>query len=109
MEEEADVEDAIADEQLLSSDAAQAQQYWADDMDEWLGDQSEEILQQPDIEDAFEADDVSAKSATLDNSQPIDDQAIDSDPISLSDAGVETQVEKINNRPTRSIRHSSRS
>ena len=93
MEEEADVEDAIADEQLLSSDAAQAQQYWADDMDEWLGDQSEEILQQPDIEDAFEADDVSAKSVTLDNSQPIDDQAIDSDPISLSDAAVETQEE----------------
>lgn len=63
--------------QSPSLEAAQDPQYWADDMDKWLGDQSEEILQQPDIEDAFEADDVSAKSVTLDNSQPIDDQAIE--------------------------------
>ena len=99
MEEEADVGEVIADEQPPPSDATLAQQYWAADIDEWLSDQSEEILQQPDMGDTFETDNVPAKSAALDNNQPISDQATNSDPISMSDAAVETQEEIVINQP----------
>ena len=61
VEEEPDVENAIADEILPPSDEVAAQQFWADDMDAWLGSPSGvepegEKNSEPGVEDAIDTD-----------------------------------------------------